>query len=47
MALTPAKKTMIKNMLIGAVVLSAVLVMPKIGVKVSDLLDSVRTKIGG
>ena len=45
--ITPAKKKMIKDMALGAVALSVVLMIPKIGEKLSDLIASVRTKIGG
>ena len=45
--LTPAKKTMIKNMALGAGVLALAIIMPKVGPKIADILESVRTKIGG
>ena len=45
--MTPAKKTMVKNMAIGAVAMGLVICVPKIGEKISDILASVRSKIGG
>ena len=47
MALSAYKKTMIKNMAIGAGVLVVVLMLPTIGPKVQAVIDSVKAKIGG